>query len=99
MALTMEDMHWYTVGRYHLDGTVPMDAVIDELEPVGNVIDVDEEGGYVVLSLDKTFLSTAKNMGELKGDARYALPRPQGCDRPVEVINVTRSSDMQVFGF
>lgn len=28
MALTMEDMHWYAVGRYHLDGTVPMDTVL-----------------------------------------------------------------------
>lgn len=99
MALTMEDMHWYIAGRYHLDGTVPMATVIEELESVGCVIDVDEEGGYVILSLDKTFLSTAKNMGELRGDARHALPRPQGCERPVEVINVTRSSDMQVFDF
>lgn len=99
MALTTEDMHWYTVGRYHLDGTVPMDTVIEELESVGCVIEVDEAGGYVTLSLDKTFLSTAKNMGELRGDARHALPRLQGCDRPVEVINVTRSSDMKVFDF
>lgn len=95
MALTMEDMHWYAVGRYHLDGTVPMDVVIEELEPVGHVIDVDEEGGYVMLSLDKTFLSTAKNLSELKGNARSALPRPGGCETP-EVINVTRKSDMYV---
>ncbi|MEB3023436.1 MULTISPECIES: hypothetical protein [Mycolicibacter] len=99
MALTTEDMHWYAVGRYHLDGTAPMDTVIAELESAGDVIDVDEEGGYVSLSLDQTFLSTAKNMGELKGDARHALPRPQGCERPVEVINVTRKSDMEVFNF
>lgn len=52
-----------------------------------------------MFSLDTTFLSTAKSMGELKGDARYALPRPQGCERPVEVINVTRKSDMHVFDF
>lgn len=99
MALTMEDMHWYAVGRYHLDGTVPMDTVLAELEAAGDVIDVDEDGGYVMFSLDTTFLSTAKSMGELKGDARYALPRPQGCERPVEVINVTRKSDMHVFDF
>jgi hypothetical protein len=99
MALTSDDMHWYAVGRYHLDGTVPMDTVVSELEAAGDGIDVDEDGGYVMLSLDKTFLSTAKNMWELKGDARYALPRPHGCERPVEVINVTRKSDMHVFDF
>ncbi|QFS94640.1 hypothetical protein FIV07_28095 (plasmid) [Mycobacterium sp. THAF192] len=99
MALTMEDMHWYTVGRYHLDGTAAMDTVIEELETVADVIDVDETGGYLMASLDETFLSTAKNMAELKGDARRALPRPQGCERPVEVINVTRKSDMHVFDF
>ena len=99
MALTMDDMHWYAVGRYHLDGTVPMHAVIAELETAGDVIDVDEDGDYVMFSLDSTFLSTAKNMGELKGDARSALPRPPGCARPVEIINVTRKSSMQVFDF
>ncbi|CAN3132134.1 hypothetical protein ACNUDN_29895 [Mycobacterium sp. smrl_JER01] len=97
MALTAEDMHWYAVGRYHLDGAVPMDIVIEELEAVGDVIEVDEDGRFVMFSLDKTFLSTAKNMGELRGDARHALPRPHGCERPVEVVNVTRRSDMCVF--
>lgn len=99
MALTIEDMHWYAVGRYHLDGTIPLDSVIEELEPVGHVIDVDEDAGYIMLSLDKSFLSTAKNMVELKGDARHALPKPKGCKRPVEVVNVTRKSDMYVFNF
>lgn len=99
MAPTMGDRHWYAVGRYQLDGTVPMDTVLAELAAAGDVIDVDEDGGYVMFSLDTTFLSTAKNMGELKGDARYALPRPQGCERPVEVINVTRKSDMHVLDF
>lgn len=99
MALAMEDMHWYAVGRYRLDGTAAMDTVIEELEPVADVIDVDEAGGHVMISLDRAFLSTAKNMAELKGDARRALPQPQGCERPVEVINVTRKSDMHVFDF
>lgn len=76
-----------------------MDTVIEALESEGDVFDADEEGGYVMFNLDKTFLSTAKNMVELRGDARHALPRPQGCKRPVEVVNVTRESDLQVFNF
>lgn len=83
MAPTNEDMHWYAVGCYHLDGTVSMDILLEELESVGCVIDADEQGGYVMLNLDATFLSTAKNMGELKGDARYALPRPKAARGPL----------------
>lgn len=96
MNLTIGDMNWYTVGRYHLDGTVPIDAVVAELEAFGDVIDVDERTGHVMLNLDKPFLSTAKNLGELRYNARAALPRPRGCENPPEVVNATRISDMHV---
>ncbi|QPO16793.1 hypothetical protein SEA_KASHFLOW_194 [Mycobacterium phage KashFlow] len=92
-------LRWYTVGCYELDGTVDIDAVVEELELYGDVLDVDKENGHITLSLDEPFLSTAKNMNELKGDARRAMPQTQGCKRPVEIINVTRKLDMRVFEF
>ena len=93
----MDHEHWYAVGRYHFNG--PMGLVIENMERHGDVLDVDEETGHVMFSIDRPFLSTAKNMGELRGDARHALSRIQRGDAPVEVINVTRAADMKVFEF
>lgn len=90
--------NWFVVGRFELDGTVPVDEVVAELERAGDVIDVDDQGGYVMSTPDASFISTSKNMNELRGDARRALPRPKGCKVP-EVINVTRVVDNYVFEF
>ncbi|MDD4865562.1 MAG: hypothetical protein PHQ28_00030 [Mycobacterium sp.] len=94
--MELDHTNWYTVARYRVDGTVPITTVIKELEQTGDVIDVDEAGGYVLFALDKQFRSTAKDLTGVKANAIQALPRPQGCDH-LEVINVTRKADNYVF--
>lgn len=96
--MSSDELNWYTVGGYRLDGTVAMETVIEELEQTSWVASVDEADGYVMAAPDMPFHSSATDLAEVKAAARLALPQPRGCDMP-DVVNVTRGSDMVVFDF
>lgn len=96
--MSSDQLNWYVVGDYRLDGTVALETVIEELEQASCVVDVDEADEYVMATPDLPFLASATDLAEVKAAALLALPRPKGCEVPV-VVNVTRGTDMLVFNF
>ncbi|WP_043736166.1 hypothetical protein [Nocardia asiatica] len=94
--MSTEPLYWFSIGRYDVSKW-DIEALHEHGEKHGYTVDCEAaEEGTALIGGDREFLSTAKNLPEVFADGRRALPKIPNA-RLLELINVTRASDMRVF--
>jgi hypothetical protein len=89
-------LYWFAIGLYDVSRW-DLEALYRDGEERGyTVYGEGAQEGTALIGGDHKFLSTGKNLPEIFANARLALPKIANT-RLLELINVTRASDLKVF--